>query len=538
MHHFLRDVDLLVRSRYSLIVIDTAEEDRALALLGELADRMALPLFTWSLTKGLRRGAEPVARPSQAAPAPPAAPERDPAVGAGWDFNRRAVSFDAFRRRDEPERAPYETSHPLQALHHVELAPIPALYHFHGLAGQLADPVVAAKLRDALQVLSGTGGALFLTAAGVEIPESIRPFATTVRLPKLRAADYRRVLRATIDEIQAKRPLTVEIDPPDVQRLLNALRGMTLSDARKVITRVILDDGVLSAADVPRVLRAKAESVARDGLLEFVPAEEGMGAVAGLAGLKEWLARRRIVLSDADRAAEFGLTFPRGILLMGVPGCGKSLSARMVAAEWGLPLLRLDPAALYDRYIGESEKNFRRALDTAARLEPAVLWIDEIEKAFGGAGEQDGGTSTRILGTFLSWMQDRTAELFVVATANDVMRLPPELLRKGRFDELFFVDLPGVEERREILRLHLSRRRQDPARFDVDALAAAADGFSGAEIEQAIVSALYGALADGGPVTTERLVAEMGRTRPLSRVRAEDVARLRAWAADRTVSAG
>lgn len=232
-----------------------------------------------------------------------------------------------------------------------------------------------------------------------------------------------------------------------------------------------------------------------------------------------------------------GLTFPRGVLLLGVPGCGKSLSARMVAAEWGLPLLRMDPGALYDKYIGESERNFRRALQASEKLAPAVLWIDEIEKAFSGGGDADGGVSTRILGSFLAWMQDRPAQVFVVATANDVTRLPPELLRKGRFDELFFVDLPDPAAREAILALHLRKRRQDPAAFDLPALAAAAEGFSGAELEEAVVSSLYNALDEDGRVTTDTLRNEIAAARPLSRTRAEDIARLRVWARERTVSA-
>ena len=542
VQQFLRDLDLLVRSRYGLILVETLEDDRALALLHQLGERMHLPLFTWSVTRGIRRGSAAAVEPGREPPPRPRGPERDPAVSHGWSpSGRNAIPFDAFRRtepREDDGGTPYDTTHPVQALHHVEISPEGALYHFAGLDRHLDDPVVAAKLREAAEALASRSGALVVTGGNVSLPESLRPLSASVRLPLPRPADYRRLLRQVIDEIARQRPLEVQMEPADVTRLLNALRGMGLSEARRVLTRVVLEDGALTPGDVPRVVRAKTEALARDGLLEFVPTEEGMGAVAGLAGLKRWLAARGRALQEPERAAELGLAFPRGILLLGVPGCGKSLSAKMVAAEWGLPLLRLDPGALYDKYIGESEKNFRRALDTAARLEPAVLWVDEIEKAFHGSGDNDGGVSTRILGTFLSWMQDRTAELFLVATANDVSRLPPELLRKGRFDEIFFVDLPGAEERREILRLHLRRRKQDPAAFDLDALAAAAEGFSGAELEQAVVSALYAALASGERPSTALLRDEIARTRPLSVTRAEEIARLRAWAGERTVGAG
>ena len=226
------------------------------------------------------------------------------------------------------------------------------------------------------------------------------------------------------------------------------------------------------------------------------------------------------------------------MLLLGVPGCGKSLCAKAVACEWGLPLLKLDPGNLYDKYIGDSEKNFKRAMQMAERMAPIVLWIDELEKAFASVnGDADGGVSGRVFGSFLSWLQDRKGDVFVVATSNDVSKLPPEFIRKGRFDEIFFVDLPGSSAREEIFRIHLAKRKQEVAQFDRGALAAATEGFSGAEIEESIVSALYGVFADGQPLTTAALVSEATKTRPLSRTMAERLTRLRQWASDRTVAA-
>lgn len=267
------------------------------------------------------------------------------------------------------------------------------------------------------------------------------------------------------------------------------------------------------------------------------PAEESLAEVAGLAGLKAWLRKRRNILSDPARAAEFGLTFPRGLLLIGVPGCGKSLCARAVATEWGLPLLRLDTGSLYNKFIGETENNFRRAMKTAESLAPCVLFIDELEKAFASGGSDDGGVSMRVLGSFLSWLQDRRQDVFVVATANDVSRLPPEFLRKGRFDETFFVDLPDADTRAEILRIHLKRRGQDPAAFTLDLVTTATHSFSGAEVEQVIVAALYTAFSDGTPLSTEHLLREAAATKPLAVMMAEKIAALRDWAKDRTVPA-
>ena len=271
-------------------------------------------------------------------------------------------------------------------------------------------------------------------------------------------------------------------------------------------------------------------------MLEYYPVSAGLEQVAGLAGLKAWLGRRRAVVADPQRAAQFGLSFPKGVLLLGVPGCGKSLCAKAVACEWGLPLLKLDPGNLYDKYIGDSEKNFKRAMQTAERMAPIVLWIDELEKAFASVnGDADGGVSGRVFGSFLSWLQDRKGDVFVVATSNDVSRLPPEFIRKGRFDEIFFVDLPGPHAREEIFRIHLGKRKQDVTRFDLAALSLATDAFSGAEIEESIVSALYLVFAEGRPLTTKDLVEESAKTRPLSRIMAERLIALRAWASERTV---
>jgi SpoVK/Ycf46/Vps4 family AAA+-type ATPase len=262
-----------------------------------------------------------------------------------------------------------------------------------------------------------------------------------------------------------------------------------------------------------------------------------MGDVAGLGELKGWLRKRQAAFEDPGRAEEFGLTPPKGLLLIGVQGCGKSLCAKAVAAEWKLPLIRLDPSNLYNRYVGESEKNLKRAIRVAEAMAPVVLWIDEIEKSF-SQEDADGGPGQRIFGTFLGWLQDKKENVFVVATANDISKLPPELLRKGRFDEIFFVDLPEGDARRRILEIHLERRKRDPSKFDLVRLVDLTDGFSGAEIEQAIVSALYTAFSREEDLTTETIAEEIELTKPLSVTMAERIDALRAWAQDRAVFAG
>jgi AAA+ superfamily predicted ATPase len=522
----LKDLELLVRSRHNVIVLDTAEEDRAESLLRHLADRLGLPLFSWTLTNGLRR-----IEPETAPPAPQTG-------GSGRIVPNENLPLHEFEQRVHPNQPVYDTAKPIQALHHVELADIPALYHFRGLGAHLKDALIAEKLRDAAAPFSQRTGAIVLTGTETELPGPLRSMSAQLRLPAPSPDEYRELLRRIVRDITTRTAVSFELTRDDLAHLLNALKGLTLMEAEKVLTKAIIEDGKLSEADIRRVIDAKTAVVEREGLLEYYPAEESMTDIADLAGLKTWLAKRRAILTDPERAREFGLPFPKGVLLLGVPGCGKSLCAKAVSMEWGLPLLKLDPANLYNKYVGESERNFKRAIHAAEKLAPVILWIDEIEKAFATSdGDSDGGPSTRILGTFLSWMQDRNGDVFVFATANDVSRLPPEFLRKGRFDEIFFVDLPNSEARRAVWEIHLRKRNQDPAVFDLPMLITATDGFCGAEIEQVVVSGLYTAFSEQALLSNRILFDEIATTRPLSQTMAERIAHLRSWASERATSA-
>jgi hypothetical protein len=489
----LKDMELLLRSRYGLLVIDTVEEERVPTLLRVLAGRLGVALFQWSRSRGLRR--------------------------------------------DRSDGAIYGTAEPAQALAHIAAADVPAIYHLESPAAVLRDDVLVEKLRDATHAFRHRAGAIVLSGAELELPESLRRLAAVVPLPAPDADAFRELLEHLLRDLGRSTRVHVEITPDEERRLLDGLRGLTLLEAEKVLTRAIVEDGRLAADDIAHVLEAKRQIVEKEGILQYYPVEETFADVADLAGLKDWLRKRAHGIARPDRAAEYGLDFPKGVLLLGVPGCGKSLCARAIAMEWGLPLLRLDPGSLYDKYIGETERNLRRATQTAERMAPCVLFIDEIEKAFAAGDGGDGGVAQRVLGTFLSWMQDRRADVFTVATANDVTRLLPEFLRKGRFDEIFFVDLPDAAARREIFEVHLRRRGQDPDRFDIDLLVADADGFSGAEIEGAIVAGLYTALAADRPLDAELVRQEIAATRPLSVVMAERIDALRAWARGRTVGA-
>lgn len=490
----LHDLLLLIRSRYGLIHVVSPEAERVESLLRHLADQLGIPLFVWSRVDGLRR--------------------------TGM------------------EDGVYQTSRPRKAVDHIRAARQPAIYHLHGMGSELReDPRLAQLLESAAREMEVRDGAVVLTGHDLELPPDLERRAARVELPGPGRAEFEDLLGRILRDVGARRHVEVDLSNDERAALVNHLTGLTLMEAEKILTKAIVEDGRLAAADIRHVIDAKKAIVEREGLLEYYPAESGLDAVADLATLKEWLSRRKAVVSAPERAEEFGLAFPRGILLLGIPGCGKSLAAKAVAREWNLPLLKLDPSNLYNKYVGESERNFKRAMDTAERMAPLVLWIDEIEKAFATGGSEDGGVSQRILGSFLSWMQERDGDVFVVATANSIDRLPPELLRKGRFDEIFFVDLPGRDTREEIFRIHLASRDKNPSTFGLDSLAVDTEGFSGSEIEQVVVSGLYTAFADGEPLTHEVLEREISATRPLSVTMAEKVARIRRWARDRAVLA-
>jgi ATPase family protein associated with various cellular activities (AAA) len=493
------NLELLVRARYALIVLETIEPELAERMVRQIASDLQLHYYSWTRSKGLRRG------PSGG-------------VSAG-----------------EPYADDAKEPHKALACAEREGA---GIFFFRELGPFLEDPLVASHVLDLVSAFGTRRGALIITGQDVRLPDALRPHATTLRLAGPVYDDYRTMLERVIRDQTARMPVRIELTPQDRVRLINNLAGLTLIEAEKVITKLLIEDAALRPNDIQRVIDAKRQAVEQDGLLEYFPAEDGLSSVAGLAGLKDWLTKRRTVVTDPHRAVEFGLSFPKGMLLLGVPGCGKSLCAKAVAREWGLPLLKLDPANLYDKYVGDSEKNFKRAMQTAERLAPIVLWIDELEKAFaGGSGEEDGGVSRRVFGTFLSWLQERKGDVFVVATSNDVAKLPPEFIRKGRFDEIFFVDLPKPAIRAEIFAIHLRKRKQDVGRFDLAALAGATEGFSGAEIEETVVAGLYTAFASGGELSTESLLTEIRRTRPLSRTMAERLDALRQWASERTVAA-
>lgn len=491
---FLDELKLLIRSRYGIIWIDSADEARLAGLIRLLADQMSLPFFSWTRTKGLLR-----------------------------DGERNGI---------------YGSSEMDQALSHIQNAQFPAIYLFHGIGPYTSDPLFTERLKEVAQTTSNQQGVVILLGAELELDPRLHTLLAKVAVPEPTAREYWNLLTSVWRDVKAHTPIRVDITKKEIRKLVRNLQGLTLLEAEKILTKAMVVDQALTAKDIERVIEAKKDIIERDGLLEYYPLESTMGDIAALDGLKTWLRKRKRIIDDPERAKQHGLSFPKGVLLVGIPGTGKSLCAKAVAMEWTLPLLKMDPSSLYNKYIGETEKNFRKAMETANRMSPVVLWIDEIEKAFTASeGDGDGGVTTRVLGTFLSWLQDRTGDVFVVATANDVSKLPPELLRKGRFDELFFVDLPDHSSRKKLFEIHLGKRKQPLGRFSLDSLADKTEGFTGADIEQVIVSGLYTSFDLGQSLDQGQLMQEIEMTRPLSQTMPERIEALRRWAQGRTVPA-
>jgi SpoVK/Ycf46/Vps4 family AAA+-type ATPase len=396
----------------------------------------------------------------------------------------------------------------------------------------LSDPAVVRRIKE-IALAARPGQSLVVTGATAEVPPELDGIALPWTLEPPSKQEVEALVHRVVADLTARK-FAVSVHEPEVAGLVEAVQGLSLPEAERLILRAALADGKL---DVAAVRNAKAELLESDGVLELISTDVGdLDQVGGMDNLKKWLAIRGRGFEAG--AKEFGLEPPRGVLLTGVPGCGKSLVAKTLARTWGMPLVLLDPGSIYGSYVGESEARLRSALDTVEAMAPVVVWLDEIEKGFAaGAGSGDSGVSQRVLGTFLRWMQERPPGVFLVATSNDVEKLPPELLRRGRFDEIFFVDLPRSDERRSVFELHLRKRRRDPAAFDLAALVTASDGFSGAEIEGAIVGAMYRAYAVGTELATQDILTELSQTAPLSRTRAEDIVSMRLWAQGRATPA-
>ncbi len=486
----LHDLELLLRSDTPIILIESIEEPRVIELFSRLAIRVSEPAFRWTVTEGLQR-----------------------------------IEYVA-----EPE---HMLADPGEVLRHVKLTTQRGIYLLLDFHPYLETPLHVRLLKEIAQGYGGLPRTLILVSHALEAPPELRHLS--VRF-SLRLPDRNRIMALIREEAKRWQQVgdqgSVRASRQALDQLAENLLGITESDARRLIRNAIRNDGAITRDDVESVKRAKYALLSSEGVISFEYDTRSFADVAGLSNLKGWIDRRRDAFLDPERQRDY----PRGILLLGVQGGGKSLAAKAVAGRLGVPLLRLDFGALYNKYIGETEKNLRKALETADLMAPCVLWVDEIEKGI-ATGSEDDGVGRRVLATLLTWMAERKTRVFIAATANDISRLPPELIRKGRIDELFFVDLPTTEVRRDIFNIHLRQRDLDPADFDLDALADAAEGFTGAGIEQAVVSALFADRAAGTPLTTATLLGEIASTQPLSVVMDVQIRKLRDWAQERTVPA-
>jgi hypothetical protein len=482
-----------------VLVAAGRDEKRLMEMVRAVAEPLGIPVWTWTVSRGL-------------------CPVPSPTPGQSGGATGRGVAG---------------TNDVAQAIAFVSDSARAGVYVFFDATGILDDPLALRRAKElAHQPIAGR--TVLLTGLGSAVPTSLSPEASLFRPAPPSQAELTDLLDRTARGL-ARSGMAIRLSPAARAALLDSLRGLTLIDAERIIVENTVADGVLNDGDLPAIRAAKAQLLSADSPLDLIPAEVSLTAVGGLNTLKAWLVERGRAFEPAAR--QFGLPQPRGVMLTGVPGTGKSLVAKAIASAWGMALVALDTGRMHGSFIGESEQRLTSALDAVEAMAPVVMWIDEIEKAFQGAGDADGGAAARVLGVLLRWLQERPEGIFVVATSNDVTKLPPELTRRGRFDEIFFVDLPGVDERAAVFAAQLAGRGWRPADFDFAALTSATEGFSGAEIESVVVSSLYAAYAAGGRLTTESLLREASETVPLSVLRAEDVSALRSWANGRAIRA-
>lgn len=487
-----QQIDTLIRAKYPILSIVSWEERRVEDSIGAICKNLNRTLHTWSVTQGMR---------------PPVNRTTGPA---------------------KTTTLPGE----LEALALIHEAPEMTVFLLKDFHPYMRDYRVIRLLRDLAARLRGRSQTLILTGPSLSLPTELEKDVTVIDFPLPTAAEIEKTLNTAIIAASENPRVDVRLDSVEKENLIKSAQGLTMDEIESVFARSLVERRKF---DLGVVMEEKRQIIRKSGLLEYYEPDSHIKDVGGLELLKEWLDKR--TKSFSDRAREFGIPAPKGILLLGVQGCGKSLVAKAVAAQWNLPLLKLDVGRIFGSLVGQSEENIRKAINVAESVAPCVLWADELEKGFAGVsggGVSDSGTTARVFSTFLTWMQEKTAPVFLIATANDVTTLPPEMLRKGRFDEIFFVDLPDAKEREQIFAIHLTKRKRELKPFNLKALAKATDGFSGAEIEQVIIGALYLAFDEGRELAQKDLMAEAKAVVPLSVMMREEIDELRTWAELRT----
>jgi SpoVK/Ycf46/Vps4 family AAA+-type ATPase len=484
------EIEILIRSKYPIQYIVSWEERRVVEVLQRIAIDLKRTLYTWSLTQGLK--------PTLASTGKATLPAELEVLAQIYEGAEGTIFL---------------------------------LKDFHPY---MKDPRTTRLLRDLAVKLRSRSQTLIILAPILVLPTELEKDITVIDFPLPDYAEIDEVLGKAIDAMKGNPSVNVEISPEDREVLIKSAQGLTLDEVESVLARSLVESKCFSQAVV---VEEKQQIIRKSGLLEFYPPKDSLADVGGMDSLKEWLDQRST--SFSDKAREFGIPAPKGILLLGVQGCGKSLVAKAIASTWRLPMLKLDVGRIFGSLVGQSEENIRKAISTAESVAPCVLWADELEKGFAGVGSAgDSGTTSRVFATFLTWMQEKTAPVFLIATANDVSQLPPEMLRKGRFDEIFFVDLPESKQREEIFAIHLKKRKRDPKNYKLKVLAEKSEGFNGAEIETCVTAALQRAFANDRELSQADLVAEVAACVPLSVMMAEDINALREWATLRARSAG
>lgn len=485
----LHDLEVLVESgKKRLIVIETEREGCFMEGFNRISSRSGKQYFHWTMTQGLLR---------------------------------LAKGFKPQSHNRDPNQL-------FAQIHSTDIPSVYVLVDFHHL---LEDPITVRHIKDVL--LNSPQHVIVLLSISINIPVELEPYAVNYSLPLPTKDELKNIVRETARRWYKEKNIKVKTtDDRVVKRLVQNLCGLSVEDAKRLAEHAIFNDGVIDQKDIVSVNQEKFKLLNKDNILNYELDYELLENIAGFNNLKKWLDVRRKVFSGELKLP--GNDIPKGMLLLGIQGCGKSLAAKAVAGSWHLPLLHLDFGTLYNKFYGQTEENLRKALETAEQMSPCVLWIDEIEKGLSAVSSND-DTSKRLLGTFLTWLAENKSKVFIVATANDVTVLPPELLRKGRFDEVFFVDLPKLEERDAILRIHLKRRDLNVDLVDTAKIAELTEGFSGAEVEQALVDAIYRTYSKSIELDTESLIKAVKNTRPLSVLMAEKIQALQHWAEGRAI---
>lgn len=482
------DLQLLIKSHIPIIVIETREEARAVDMIRAMQLQLATPIFRWTVTEGLQR----------------------------VDLVMETPPFNA---------------KPGDVLGHIKSSRVSGVYMLLDFHPYLDEAMHVRLLKDIALSYETTHQTIVFISHAVALPEELKNYSARFELTLPNDQAVRKIVTEVAEHWSSNNRKRVQADPQAFEMLVHNLSGLTHDEVRRLARVAIYNDGAITHTDLPVVMQAKYALLSKAGMLHFDLATDSFANLGGFSRLKNWIRQRQ----PAFAGQLPGVDAPKGILLLGVQGCGKSLAAKAVAGVLGIPLVRLEISALFNKFHGETERNLRESLKAAEVMAPCVVWIDELEKGI-AVGDNDSGTSKRVLGTLLTWMAEKKAPVFIVATANDIEALPPELVRKGRFDEIFFVDLPDQNNRALIFDIHLRKRHLESKNFELAKLAQLSEGFSGAEIEQAVVAAIYAGYAQQTAITTSHIMQEIRHTKPLSVVMGERITDLRAWANERTVS--